>query len=249
MSKSAEGVVEWARTWRGKTRRLIEITNVKWDKEEVRRGDVLKLTADVKGARDGTEAQIEIWEHDADGAHDFIDRFSSQVKNEKVETEWEFEYHGDTDEIPTAEESEKGYNPPEYFFRVKVGENFEDSGLILFKDSIEFQLVDEDGNPIGGQKYILHLPDGSKREGVLDDNGYASMQDVPPGKYNVVYPDVFPKTEVETVEEEDLPLGEQENVEEDVNYMDEQIMDEEEEETIDYFGEEEGEEEEMEQKR
>jgi hypothetical protein len=65
MSESAEGVVEWARTWKGKTQRLIEITNADWDKQEARRGDVLKLNANVKGVRDGAESQIEIWEHDA----------------------------------------------------------------------------------------------------------------------------------------------------------------------------------------
>ena len=106
MSKSAEGVVEWARTWRSKTRRLIEITNVKWDKQEARRGDVLKLTADVKGASDGTEAQIEIFEHDADGNHDFIGKFFAPVKNETMEATWKFKYIKDTDDIPTADESE-----------------------------------------------------------------------------------------------------------------------------------------------
>ena len=115
----------------------IEITNVKWDKKEARRGDVLKLTADIKTVPDGTEAEIEIWEHDADEAHDLITKFPVEVKNNKVEAEWEFEYHEDTDEIPTDEESEKGYNPPEYFFRVKVGEVHADSELLEFKDWIE----------------------------------------------------------------------------------------------------------------
>jgi hypothetical protein len=192
MSKSAEGVVEWARTWRGKTRRLIEITNVKWDKQETRREDVLLLSADVKGARDGTEAQIKIFEHDADGNHDFIEEFSVPVKNEKVEKEWEFEYRGDTNK--TSEKSEKEYNPTEYFFRVKVRENFGESELLEFKDTIDIQLIDEAGNPTGGQKYTLDLPDGSKREGVLDDTGCAHIEDVPPGKYNV---DLFLHSEPE----------------------------------------------------
>ena len=189
MSKSAEGVVEWARTWRGKTRRLIEITNVKWDKGEARRGDVLLLSADVKGARDGTEAQIEIWEHDADGNHDFIEKFSVPVKNKKVEKEWEFEYHEDTDEIPTTEESEKGYNPPEYFFKVIADGETAESDLLKFRDWIEIELRDEFDNPVAGADYVILLADGSEIQGKLDDNGYARIENVMPGPYWVQFPE------------------------------------------------------------
>jgi protocatechuate 3,4-dioxygenase beta subunit len=189
MSDSAEGVVEWARTWRGKTRRLIEISNAKWDKEEARRGDVLLLSADVKGARDGTEAQIEIWEHDADGNHDFIEKFLVQVKNEKVETEWKFEYNEDTDEISTAEESEKGYNPPEYFFRVTAKGETTESGLLRFRDWIEIRLLDGHGEPVAGAEYVILFADGSKTQGKLDKHGSATINDVPPGPYWLQFPE------------------------------------------------------------
>ena len=95
----------------------VEIKNLKWDKNEARRGDILKLTADVTNVYEGAEAEIQIWEHDSDGAHDLITKFPVIVKNKKIEADWEYEYHEDTDDIPTEEETEKGYNPPEYFFR------------------------------------------------------------------------------------------------------------------------------------
>jgi hypothetical protein len=167
----------------------IEITNAKWDKKEARRGDILKLTADVKGVQDGTEGEIEIWEHDSDGAHDFITKFPMFVKNKKVEADWEYEYHEDTDEIPTAEETEKGYNPPEYFFRVRIGEVFTDSGLLTFKDEIEITLKDQDGKRVPDEKYVLYLPDGSTRNGTLDSRGYAKEERVPPGKIRIEFPD------------------------------------------------------------
>lgn len=167
----------------------VEITNAKWDKKEARRGDILKLTADVKGVQDGTEGEIEIWEHDSDGAHDFITKFTVLVKNKKVEADWEYEYHEDTDDIPTKEECEKGYNPPEYFFRVKTRGFFADSGLLHFKDWIEITLSDEDGNPVPDEKYVLYLPDGSKRNGTLDSRGYAKEEGVAPGKIRIEFPD------------------------------------------------------------
>jgi hypothetical protein len=171
----------------------IEISNAKWDKKEARRGDILKLTADIKGVPDGMEAQIEIWEHDSDNAHDLITKFPVIVKGKKVEVEWEFEYHEDTDDIPTEEELQEcgnHYNPPEYFLRVKVGEVHADSGLLEFKDWIEIELKDNEGNPLGGESYTLYLPDSTQKQGTLDKNGYAKIDNVPPGKYKIEFPDV-----------------------------------------------------------
>jgi hypothetical protein len=168
----------------------VQITNVKWDKKEARRGDILKLTADLKGVPDGVDAVIEIWEHDADGVHDFVTKFPVQVKNKKIEVEWEYEYHEDTDDIPSHDETEKGYHPPEYFFRVKVGEVTAESGLLEFKDWIEIELTDDEGTPIPSKKYKLLLPDGTEREGTLDGNGHAREENIPPGPVDVDFPDV-----------------------------------------------------------
>ena len=121
----------------------IEVTNAVWDKKVARRGDVLKLSADVKNADDGTSGKMEIWEHDADDEHDFIKKIPAKVKDKKLEAEWEFEYHEDTDEAPTADEDEKGYNPPEYFFKAKIGDATAESDLLEFKDWIEITLEKE----------------------------------------------------------------------------------------------------------
>lgn len=165
----------------------IEITNAKWNQPEARRGDILKLTADVKNVPDGTEALIEIYEHDADSAHDFITKLSVLVESKKVEVEWEYEYHEDVDEIPTAEESERGYNPPEYFFRVKIGGSSEDSDRLEFKDYIEIQLKEFGDAPVADLEYTLHLPDNSQRQGQLDELGYAMEEDIPPGRVRVEF--------------------------------------------------------------
>jgi hypothetical protein len=168
----------------------IEITNARWSQQEARRGDILTLTADVKEVPDGTEALIEIYEHDADGAHDLITKFPVIVESNKIETEWEYEYYEDTDDIPTAEESEKGYNPPEYFFRVKIGKVFADSGLLEFKDWIEIELRNAAGEPIPNVDFVVYLANGEEKTGKLDGNGYVKLEDVPPGKYKVDFPGI-----------------------------------------------------------
>jgi hypothetical protein len=168
----------------------VQIKNLKWDKNEARRGDILKLTADVNNVYEGAEAEIQIWEHDADGAHDLITKFPAIVKNKKIELNWEYEYHEDTDDIPTKEETEKGYNPPEYFFRVNIEGVSADSKLLKFKDFIEFKLIDQEGRGVKNAKYNLKLPNGKTKEGKLDANGYVKIEDVPPGKYELTFPEV-----------------------------------------------------------
>jgi hypothetical protein len=164
---------------------LIKITNVKWDKNEARRGDVLKLSAGIEGVADGTESEIQIWEHDSDGAHDLITKIPAIVKNKKIETDWEYEYHEDTDEIPTEEETEKGYNPPEYFFRVNIAGVSADSGLLEFKDWIEIEVIGKDGEALKDKEYILTMPDGSEKRGKLNEEGKAKVEDIPPGSVKI----------------------------------------------------------------
>jgi len=168
----------------------IKIENIKWDKKEARRGDILKLTADIKSVPDGTEAEIEIWEYDADEAHDLITKFPVVVKNKKVEVKWEYEYHEDTDDIPTDEETEKGYNPPKYFFKVKVYGVEGKSELLQFKDWIEVSLKNQISQPIPFEEYILTLPDGKQRRGKVDENGKTIEKDIPPGICKIDFPNL-----------------------------------------------------------
>jgi hypothetical protein len=167
----------------------VQIKNPVWDKKEARRGDILKLTADVLNVYEGAETEIQIMEYDSDGVHDLITKFPSVVKNKRIEADWEYEYHEDTDDIPTKEESEKGYNPPEYFFRVNVLGIHSDSGILKFKDWIEIKLKDENGNTVPNEKYILNLPDGTKKNGTLNSEGYAKEENIPPGKITIEFPD------------------------------------------------------------
>lgn len=167
-----------------------KISNVKWDKNEAARGDKLNLTADIKGAYDGAEATIEIYEHDDNDAHELVTSFPALVKNQKIKTEWEFQYTDDTDKIPTDDEAENGYKNPEYFFRVILGEVSEDSGLMKFKDFIEINIANEYGKILSGLRYSLTLPNGEKKEGKVNDDGIISENNLPPGKCKIEFPDV-----------------------------------------------------------
>jgi hypothetical protein len=175
----------------------VDVTNMKWSVKEARRGDIVTLSADVGGCRDGTEAKVIIFEYDQDKVHDRIIELPATVSNNKLEVKWEYEYHEDTDEIPTDEELQKygkGYNSPEYFFVIEIdGQRFgqnQESKLLLFKDYIDIVLVTQSGTPIPNEDYVLYMPDGSQRQGKLDREGRAVERDVPPGEIRVEFPNL-----------------------------------------------------------
>lgn len=174
----------------------VQVFNLKWSAKEARRGDILTLSADVNGLRDHAEVTVIIYEYDRDNTHDKIVELPATVMNKKIELQWEYEYHEDTDEIPTQEELDQygeQYNPPEYFFTVKVEDTEfgvkQESGLLEFKDWIELELKERDGTPIANARYVVRFADGTEREGSLDENARARLEDIPPGPYRVDFPD------------------------------------------------------------
>ncbi len=166
----------------------VQVFNLRWSAKEARRGDILTLSADVNGLRDHSEVTVIIYEYDRDSAHDKIIELPATVMNKRIELLWEYEYHEDTDEIPTQEELDKyggKYNPPEYFFTVKVEDTEfgveQESGLLEFRDWIEIKLV----NPTGNEEYVLRFPDGSERRGRFDNEGVLREENIPPGRYSI----------------------------------------------------------------
>lgn len=170
---------------------VVEITNARWSEQTARRGDLLTLEADVTGAADGTEAEILVWEHDEEGAHEPVTKFPVLVQGGKVEAEWEFEYVGDVADVPTDEEAEGGYQAPEFVFRVQVQGIQAESNRLAFIDTLNVSIVDaESGAPYADQKVTAHLADGSTRDGSLDAEGHLLDEDVPPGPVRLELPNI-----------------------------------------------------------
>ena len=225
------------------TVQLFSLFNAKWSKDEAKVGDVVKLTAEVEGYKDGTEALFVIWERDLDGKDDHITQMTYKVQGGKVEAEWKYEYHEDdetstgasntgqkdsdnslaatgvvvedsgsdehTDEdaYPEAPENKlthddtmelspdikndrkTKFSSPEYYFVVKIGDCKARSGLLEYKGSIEINLKDNDGKPVGNAKYKVYFDNGEIKEGTLDSNGYKKIEDAPPVAWSVQFPE------------------------------------------------------------
>jgi type VI secretion system secreted protein VgrG len=59
------------------------------------------------------------------------------------------------------------------------------------KTWIEIELVDEDDNPIAGERYRITLPDGETiDEGTTDANGLARVSGIDPGTCKITFPDL-----------------------------------------------------------
>jgi hypothetical protein len=58
------------------------------------------------------------------------------------------------------------------------------------KTWIEIELVDENDEPVPGEKYRITLPDGRVAEGTLDTNGSARVSGIDPGTCQITFPDL-----------------------------------------------------------
>jgi len=58
------------------------------------------------------------------------------------------------------------------------------------KDSIAFKLIDQDGNPVEGEKCEVTLPDGSVRKVVTDKVGEIHIDNIDPGQCKISFTDI-----------------------------------------------------------
>ena len=55
---------------------------------------------------------------------------------------------------------------------------------------IEIELVDEEDEPVPGEKYEVKLPDGSVAKGTLDGDGFARIEGIDPGTCEITFPNL-----------------------------------------------------------
>ena len=156
-----------------------------WSKKSANVGDKVKLIVETIGFEDGEEAELEIFVKDSGFADKSFKTLNSEINGNKIEVEWEFEV--DESLLEIQEKKGRKYSSPAYYFIARIGNISSRSSVIKYQDWIELELTDEDGKKIGGAEYTLHLQNGQIVKGNLDDNGYAKVEDIAPGKVRVTY--------------------------------------------------------------
>ena len=58
------------------------------------------------------------------------------------------------------------------------------------KSWIEIEMVDEEDEPVPGEKYKITLPDDSVAQGSLDNNGFARVDGIDPGTCKITFPEL-----------------------------------------------------------
>lgn len=177
--------------------RIKTITQARWSAECARVGETVKLQAKVHGFENGTPAKFFVFEKDFSSPDDMIKAIDATVAGEDLEAEWAYEYEEDTDDVVTPEDARRGYQSPEYYFLVQVEDVCGHSDLLEFKDYVEVTLKDGNENPIPDARYRIHLPNGEVKEGNLDGNGYVKIENVPPGAWDVEFPEIGTVLELE----------------------------------------------------
>jgi hypothetical protein len=139
------------------------------------------------GIESGEKAILSIFIKDANFADHQLKTIHAKLDGGKIEEEWELEIDDDLLDDQEGKEKQGGFSSPTFYFRVDVGGLTAKSGLLIYKDFIELELEDEDGKKIKNVKYFVRLPNGGVKDGYLDSNGYAKVENLPPGKVEVDY--------------------------------------------------------------
>ena len=58
------------------------------------------------------------------------------------------------------------------------------------KSWIEIEMVDEEDEPVPGEKYKITLPDDSVAEGTLDGKGFARVEGIDEGTCKITFPEL-----------------------------------------------------------
>jgi len=152
--------------------------------------DDVTLFFEVKNIGEGETVNVTIFEHDEDEDHDRIKDVTGEVKDGKVQIPWKVEYHEDDDDDDSscAEEIEKyGYTVPEYFFVAEYGGTESENSSVLKTGAYVYgRLYDYETNRfLANTEYVLHLPDGTTKEGVSDDKGFVRAGKLPHGDTSI----------------------------------------------------------------
>lgn len=56
------------------------------------------------------------------------------------------------------------------------------------KTWIEIELIDEEDNPVPGERYKITLPNGKVAQGTLNGDGFARIEGIDPGTCQITFP-------------------------------------------------------------
>jgi hypothetical protein len=168
---------------------IFGIVNAQWSKKEAEVGETVKMKVETIGIESGTKATLDVFIKDANYTDYKLATIESKVSGDKIDEDFTLEVDDKLLGICGQKSKNTRYSQPYFYYKVSLGDLTEMSALLMYKDYVEIELKDDDGNAIGDKKYKAHLPNGEIKEGKLDSNGKAKIEKVPPGKVDIQFID------------------------------------------------------------
>jgi len=166
--------------------KMVALMGVEWSTKKAAVGDTVKLKAKTAGIESGSPVTLDIFIKDSNYADHLLTSIESKVDGDKIEAEWTLEIDKKLLKDQDQKEKTGRYSSPWFYFVVKAGGTSARSKLLWYRDYIELKLKDSKGNPLANKAVKLFFPDGTVKKATLDGDGYAKVEDIPPGKAKIV---------------------------------------------------------------
>lgn len=169
---------------------LFSVHSAEWSKDKAQPEEKVKLTAKTYGFNDGTKGIFQIYKRDINQPDVVIATLETQVKDGKIEAEWENKWPGWAGAERTRGSTEKeqtSYSDPIFYFEALVEHCRAKSGIFIDQDWTEIKLLDEEGKPIRNVEFTAILPSGEIKKGKLDAQGKVKIEKVAPGQVRIKF--------------------------------------------------------------
>jgi hypothetical protein len=191
-------------------RPAIKVSQLQWDRPEVKRKDVVTLTCQFQsGVEDDDDAAVLIYERNPNSCDIKVVSIPTVIENNKIEMQWEFDYQDETEQIPTDDEMKpykKKYAQPQFYFivtvdGVKVGENRE-SGVLKFVEELTLECANTDVHTAADVSYSVLMADGKEVTGSFGSDPKTTIPGIKPGPLEIQLSDAKEDESSEVVRSE-----------------------------------------------
>jgi hypothetical protein len=161
------------------------ITAAYWSVREAREDTPVEMLVEAVGFDDGTPVTIQVWERSINAPDRVIQTIGGlALENGRLRHRWKPPFGQEEDE----QEPPKGFRAPSYFFSVGLEGFNERSGVLVYRDWVEIELLDENGKPMADEAFKAVLANGTIVIGQLNISGKARIENILPGRVEISFP-------------------------------------------------------------
>lgn len=165
---------------------LRAITAAYWSVREAREDTPVEMIVETVGFEDGAPVTLQVYERSINSPDRVIQTIGElTLESGQLHHTWDPPFGNEEEE-----DLSPGYRSPSFFFSATVGDLRERSGVLVYRDWIEIELLDEDDNPVPNEAYKLILSTGEVRTGVLSGEGLCREDNLPFGNLEIYLPNM-----------------------------------------------------------